>query len=135
MHAGHHYLFCIICSPSGSYYAEGINPVKIMIESRDVRAVRGGTGFAKCGGNYAASMRAGEEAEKKGFSQVLWLDGVEMKVHRRSRRDERHVQDRRQDRHPGYFRRNGPARPSLARAASRSVKDWGLRGRGAQALR
>lgn len=79
VHAGHHYLFCIICSPSGSYYAEGINPVKILIESRDVRAVRGGTGFAKCGGNYAASMRAGQEAEKKGFSQVLWLDGVNMK--------------------------------------------------------
>ena len=50
-----------------------------MIESRDVRAVRGGTGFAKCGGNYAASLRAGEEAEKKGFAQVLWLDGVHMK--------------------------------------------------------
>ena len=79
VHAGQHYLFSIICSPSGSYYAAGINPVKIMIESRDVRAVRGGTGFAKCGGNYAASMRAGQEAEKKGFSQVLWLDGVERK--------------------------------------------------------
>lgn len=79
VHAGQHYLFSIICSPSGSYYAAGINPVKIMIESRDVRAVRGGTGFAKCGGNYAASIRAGEEAEKKGFAQVLWLDGVHMK--------------------------------------------------------
>lgn len=79
VHAGHHYLFCIICSPSGAYYAQGIDPVPIMIESRDVRAVRGGTGFAKCGGNYAASMRAGEEAAKKGFSQVLWLDGVHMK--------------------------------------------------------
>ena len=79
VHAGHHYLFCIIASPSGSYYAAGINPVRIMIESRDVRAVRGGTGYAKCGGNYAASMRAGEEAEKKGFAQVLWLDGVNMK--------------------------------------------------------
>ncbi|MEG1790592.1 MAG: branched-chain amino acid aminotransferase [Oscillospiraceae bacterium] len=79
VHAGHHYLFCIICSPSGSYYAEGINPTKIMIESRDVRAVRGGTGFAKCGGNYAASLRAGEVAEAKGFAQVLWLDGVNMK--------------------------------------------------------
>lgn len=79
VHAGHHYLFCIIASPSGSYYAAGINPVRIMIESRDVRAVRGGTGYAKCGGNYAASMRAGEEAEKKGFAQVLWLDGVHMK--------------------------------------------------------
>ena len=79
VHAGNHYLFCIICSPSGSYYAEGINPVKILIESRDVRAVRGGTGYAKCGGNYAASMRAGQVAEQKGFSQVLWLDGVHMK--------------------------------------------------------
>ena len=79
VHAGHHALFCIICSPSGSYYAGGINPVRIMIESRAVRAVRGGTGYAKCGGNYAASMRAGEEAEKKGFAQVLWLDGVHMK--------------------------------------------------------
>ena len=71
--------FVIIASPSGSYYKEGINPVKIMIEKDDVRAVRGGTGYAKCGGNYAASNRAGENAEKKGFSQVLWLDGVERK--------------------------------------------------------
>ncbi|MBQ3232231.1 MAG: aminotransferase class IV, partial [Clostridia bacterium] len=65
--------------PSGSYYKEGVNPVRIMIETEDVRAVRGGTGYAKCGGNYAASMRAGEKAEKKGFAQVLWLDGVERK--------------------------------------------------------
>ncbi len=71
--------FVIICSPSGSYYAEGINPVKIMIEEDDVRAVRGGTGFAKCGGNYAAANRAGEKAEKLGYTQVLWLDGVERK--------------------------------------------------------
>ncbi len=71
--------FVIIASPSGSYYPEGINPVKIMIEKDDVRAVRGGTGFAKCGGNYAAANRAGENAEKKGFTQVLWLDGVERK--------------------------------------------------------
>lgn len=69
----------IIASPSGSYYAEGINPVKIMIEDEDVRAVRGGTGYAKCGGNYAAATRAGEKAEKLGFTQVLWLDGVERK--------------------------------------------------------
>ena len=67
----------IIASPSGSYYKEGINPVKIMIEDQDVRAVRGGTGYAKCGGNYAASNRAGERAEQQGYSQVLWLDGVE----------------------------------------------------------
>ena len=71
--------FVIIASPSGSYYAEGINPVKIMIEDQDVRAVRGGTGYAKCGGNYAAATRAGEKAEKLGFTQVLWLDGVERK--------------------------------------------------------
>ena len=71
--------FMIIASPSGSYYKEGINPVKIMIEEEDVRTVRGGTGYAKCGGNYAASTRAGERASKLGYSQVLWLDGVERK--------------------------------------------------------
>lgn len=71
--------FVIILSPSGAYYAEGINPVKIAIESEDVRAVKGGTGYAKCGGNYAASLRAGEKAEEKGFTQVLWLDGVHRK--------------------------------------------------------
>ncbi len=79
VHAVHNATFIIIASPVGSYYKEGINPVKIMIESEDVRAVRGGTGYAKCGGNYAASNRAGERAEQKGYSQVLWLDGVERK--------------------------------------------------------
>lgn len=79
VHSVKHATFMIITSPVGSYYKEGINPVKIMIEADDVRAVRGGTGEAKCGGNYAASNRAGEKAEKKGYSQVLWLDGVERK--------------------------------------------------------
>ncbi len=79
VHASHSYIFCIITSPVGSYYPEGINPVKIMIESDDVRAVRGGTGYTKCGGNYAASIRAGERAAEQGFSQVLWLDGVHRK--------------------------------------------------------
>lgn len=79
VHAVHNATFVIIASPVGSYYKEGINPVRIMIEDEDVRAVRGGTGYAKCGGNYAASNRAGERAEKKGYSQVLWLDGVERK--------------------------------------------------------
>ena len=79
VHAVKSATFMLIASPSGSYYAEGINPVKIMIESEDVRTVRGGTGYAKCGGNYAASTRAGEKAMKKGYSQVLWLDGVERK--------------------------------------------------------
>ena len=79
VHGSNEVVFMIIASPSGSYYKEGINPVKIMIESDDVRAVRGGTGAAKCGGNYAASTRAGEKAAAKGYSQVLWLDGVERK--------------------------------------------------------
>ena len=79
VHTVHRAVFMIIASPSGSYYKEGINPVKIMIEDQDVRTVRGGTGYAKCGGNYAASTRAGERAAQKGYSQVLWLDGVERK--------------------------------------------------------
>ena len=79
VHASHTYLFCVICSPVGAYYAEGINPVRIYVESDDVRAVKGGTGYTKCGGNYAASIRAGEKAEKAGYAQVLWLDGVERK--------------------------------------------------------
>ncbi len=79
VHTVHNATFIIITSPVGSYYKEGINPVKIMIESEDVRAVKGGTGYAKCGGNYAASTRAGEKAAQKGYSQVLWLDGVERK--------------------------------------------------------
>ena len=79
VHSINRAIFIIIASPSGSYYAEGINPVKIMIENEDVRAVRGGTGYAKCGGNYAAANRAGEKAEQLGYTQVLWLDGVERK--------------------------------------------------------
>ena len=79
VHTIHNAKFIIIASPVGAYYKEGLNPVKIMIETRDVRAVRGGTGYAKCGGNYAASMRAGDRAAAEGYSQVLWLDGVERK--------------------------------------------------------
>ena len=79
VHASHTYLFCIICSPVGAYYAEGINPVRIYVEKDDVRAVKGGTGYTKCGGNYAASIRAGERAAQNGYAQVLWLDGVERK--------------------------------------------------------
>ena len=79
VHASTHYQFIIICSPSGAYYAEGINPVKIYVESEYVRACPGGTGAIKCGGNYAASIKAGEKAEHLGYSQVLWLDGAERK--------------------------------------------------------
>lgn len=79
VHACKNATFVIIASPTGSYYKQGFRPVRIMIEDTDVRAVRGGTGYAKCGGNYAASTRAGERAEQMGYSQVLWLDGVERK--------------------------------------------------------
>lgn len=79
VHTAQESTFMIIASPVGSYYKEGLNPVSIMIETEDVRAVRGGTGYAKCGGNYGASFRAGQKAEEKGYSQVLWLDGVERK--------------------------------------------------------
>jgi branched-chain amino acid aminotransferase len=73
------YLFFIILSPVGAYYAEGFNPVKILVEDKYVRAVKGGTGAAKTGGNYAASLAAGEEAHHHGCAQVLYLDGVERK--------------------------------------------------------
>ncbi len=73
------YLFIIILSPVGAYYPEGLNPVKIWIEDDYVRAVKGGIGEAKTGGNYVASMAAQIKAHDEGYSQVLWLDGVERK--------------------------------------------------------
>jgi len=73
------YLFIIILSPVGAYYPEGLNPVKIWIEDDYVRAVKGGIGEAKTGGNYVASMAAQLKAHDEGYSQVLWLDGVERK--------------------------------------------------------
>ena len=73
------YKFIIICSPSGLYYPEGLNPVKIYVEDTYVRTVRGATGFTKTGGNYASSIKAQELAHERGYSQVLWLDGVERK--------------------------------------------------------
>lgn len=73
------YLFIIILSPSGAYYASGLDPVKIWIEDDYVRAVRGGIGEAKTGGNYVASLKAQMKAHDEGYSQVLWLDGVERK--------------------------------------------------------
>ena len=79
VHPAHHLLFVIILSPVGAYYPEGLNPVKIYVEDNYVRAVKGGIGFAKTGGNYAASLKAQDEASKQGYTQVLWLDGVERK--------------------------------------------------------
>ncbi|MCP4746112.1 MAG: branched-chain amino acid aminotransferase [Desulfobacteraceae bacterium] len=71
------YRFFIILSPVGAYYAEGFNPIKIMVTRDHVRAVRGGVGDTKTLGNYAASLLAGEKAHTAGYTQVLWLDGVE----------------------------------------------------------
>jgi len=79
VNASDKYKFVIITSPVASYYAEGLNPVKIIVETERVRAVQGGLGAAKTAANYAASMFAGQLAHKKGFSQVLWLDGVHRK--------------------------------------------------------
>ncbi|CAM5795440.1 MULTISPECIES: branched-chain amino acid aminotransferase [Brevibacillus] len=75
----HSYKLVIILSPVGAYYAGGMKPVKIHVESKYVRAVRGGTGNAKTAGNYAASLKAQSEAKVLGYEQVLWLDGVEGK--------------------------------------------------------
>lgn len=77
VHPANNYLFIIILSPSGAYYSSGLAPVKIYVEPSYVRAVRGGIGYAKTGGNYAASLKAQEQAA--GYTQVLWLDGVERK--------------------------------------------------------
>lgn len=73
------YMFMIILCPVGAYYPEGINPVRIWVENEYVRAVKGGVGFAKTGGNYAASLKAQMKAKERGYTQVLWLDGVERK--------------------------------------------------------
>jgi branched-chain amino acid aminotransferase len=79
VHPAHHLLLAVILSPSGAYYPNGIAPVKIYVESNYVRSVVGGTGFTKAAANYAISLKAQDEAEKEGYVQVLWLDGVEHK--------------------------------------------------------
>ncbi len=79
VHASSEYLFFIILSPVGSYYAHGLAPTRLLVEDYYTRATVGGTGEAKCIANYAVSLKAGEEAEKKGFDQVLWLDANEKK--------------------------------------------------------
>jgi branched-chain amino acid aminotransferase len=76
VHASDTYKLIIMTSPVASYYPEGLNPVRILISDEFVRAVRGGLGHAKTAANYAASLKAGRDAKAKGYSQVLWLDGV-----------------------------------------------------------
>jgi branched-chain amino acid aminotransferase len=77
--ASNSYLFFIILSPVGAYYATGLKPVKMSVEEDYVRAVKGGTGYTKFSGNYAASLIAMEKAHQRGCAQVLWLDGVHRK--------------------------------------------------------
>lgn len=79
VHPAHRYTYFVICSPVGSYYKEGVKPVRILATDTHVRAVQGGLGEAKTAANYAASLSAQQEAERAGFTQVLWLDGVERK--------------------------------------------------------
>ena len=73
------YKLIILLSPVGAYYAEGFKPVKILVQDDYVRAVRKGLGDCKTPANYASSLLAAEEAKKKGYTQVLWLDAVELK--------------------------------------------------------
>jgi len=79
VHPAKHLMFVVILSPVGAYYPKGLDPVDIYVEEKYVRAVKGGMGFTKTGGNYAASLKAQDEAASKGYTQVLWLDGVERK--------------------------------------------------------
>ena len=79
VHPSKKFIFTIILSPVGSYYEHGLEPTKLIVETELTRASKGGTGEAKCMGNYACSLLAGERAQKKGYDQVLWLDGAEKK--------------------------------------------------------
>ena len=79
LHGIHQEMFLIILSPSGSYFSDGLTAVKGAFEVEDVRAVRGGTGFTKCGGNYGAANRAIMRSEAAGYPALIWLDGVERK--------------------------------------------------------
>ncbi len=78
VHPSDEYTLIVFCSPVASYYEEGLNPVKIKVEEKHARTVRGGLGSAKTAANYAASLYAAKEAKQQGFSQVLWLDGVNL---------------------------------------------------------
>lgn len=73
------YLFVLFASPAGAYFPKGVKPVTVWISEDYVRAAPGGTGEAKCAGNYAASLVAQAQAEQKGCDQVVWLDAVERK--------------------------------------------------------
>lgn len=119
------YLFYIIIGPVGAYYKEGLNPVKIFVESEYVRAAIGGTGEAKTAGNYAASLLAAEKAKEKGFTQVLWLDARERRyVEEVGTMNMFFVIDEEVITAP----LNGSILPGITRdSVIHIVKDWGLR--------
>ena len=71
------FLYYVILSPVGAYFGTAMSPVRILVADEYVRAVEGGVGAAKTGGNYAASLYASEQAKHAGYDQVLWLDGRE----------------------------------------------------------
>ena len=71
------YLFCLIAAPSGAYFASGVKPVSVWLSQEYTRAAPGGTGAAKCGGNYASSFAGQEQAVANGCDQVVWLDALE----------------------------------------------------------
>jgi branched-chain amino acid aminotransferase len=76
-HPSHEYLFAVIASPAGSYFASGVKPVKVWLSEEYTRAAPGGTGEAKCGGNYAAAFAGQQQAVAHGCDQVVWLDARE----------------------------------------------------------
>ncbi len=119
------YLFFIILGPVGAYYKEGLNPVKIFVEDKYVRAAIGGTGETKTAGNYAASLLAAEEAKKKGFTQVLWLDAAQRKyIEEVGTMNMFFVLDDEVLTAP----LNGSILPGITRdSVIRIVKDWGLK--------
>lgn len=71
--------YCVMCSPSGAYFSGSLKPVRIFVETEYVRAVKGGVGFAKTAGNYAASLKGQRKAEAYGCQQTLWTDANEHK--------------------------------------------------------
>jgi len=119
------YVFFIIIGPVGAYYKEGLNPVKIYVEDFFVRAAIGGTGEAKTAANYAASLLAAEEAKKKGFTQVLWLDAAERKYIEEVGTMNMFF---RIDNEVITAPLNGSILPGVTRdSVIRIVKDWGLK--------
>jgi branched-chain amino acid aminotransferase len=71
------YTYLLIASPAGAYFASGVKPVKVWLSTEYTRAAPGGTGFAKCAGNYAAAFVAQAQATARGCDQVVWLDAAE----------------------------------------------------------